>query len=173
MEDKLSNVALQPKMLKDGYFLLMTESSVLQRILRRSREHAGRAITFLGTLFKIKAPRCAVVHQNEEMDQKSCPLWSCQIEAIVHSAVELSVKLQQRSFKTIFRWPQFGEKFEQTMKCENMEISDIGSEAVVSVTYMPAVIDELNSQDPAGFDGGAWYKARVSLQERGKEKEAP
>jgi hypothetical protein len=172
VEYELPNVALQPKRLKDAYFLLTTESGVLQRILGRSREHARRAVTFLGTLFKTKVPRCAVAHQKEQMQQKHCDLWSCQVEAIIHSAVELSVKLEQRCFETIFQWPQFGEKFEKTlMKDENMEVGVIESEAVINVTYMPAVIDKVNSQDPAPIDGGAWYKARISLQERGKGKE--
>ena len=101
------------------------------------------------------------------MRQKDCYSWSCQVEAIVGSAADLFVKLEQRRFKTLFRWPEFGDIFDRRLMVdENME-PDV-SEAVINLTYMPAALDQDDSENPSAVDGGVWYKARVSL--RGSEQ---
>jgi hypothetical protein len=162
-------VDLSPRALKDSYYLLTTQSSVLEAVLlERSTELAGRAVTILGTLFKAKVPRCAVVHQSEQMLGIDCNLWSCQVRAIVHSAFDLSIKLEQRSFETVFQWPIFGEEFDKSlMENDSREVHVDGFQRIVNMVFMPAVIDRHDSENPSAVGGGVWYKAMVSLQDCG------
>jgi hypothetical protein len=163
---------VSPKEKKDLYYLRTTQSSPFKAILyQRSTELAGHLTTLLGTLLKIKVPRCEVTHGEEHLRREDCESWSCQIEVVVHFAADLSIKLQQRTFKTVFRWPESGEQYDKDFMEDDGE-TILGSNAVVNMTYMPAVIDELGSKDPLDVDKGVWYKALVSsdsLVEREKE----
>src|SRR2546421_9496088 len=55
----------------------------------------------LATLLKTKVPQCEIAQEHDFGDS-----WCCQVEAIVRFAVDISTKLEQRSFKTIFLWPE-------------------------------------------------------------------
>jgi hypothetical protein len=153
---------LLSKKWKDIY-IQTTQSEGLKAILKnRYTELAGHLTTILGTLLKTKVPRCEVAHQEEQLRRQDCG-WSCQIEAIVQYATELSIKLEQRSFKTIFRWPEPGEKYDIHLMGDE-DLTVLRSYAVVDKTYMPAVIDDNGSRDPVCVDKGVWYKASVSLR---------
>jgi hypothetical protein len=119
--------------------------------------------SLLGTLLKTKVPRCKVTHEEEQSRRQDC-VWPCQIKAIVDFTTDLSIKLQQRSFNTFFQWPESGEGYD---KCVMEAESDLRSNAVVDMTYMPAVIDEHDWKDPRSLDQGVsfapkWLKPKGS-----------
>ena len=152
-------------MLKDAYFWQTTQAKFLDVLLpKKARELSGRLASLLGTLFKIDVPQCAKEHDIEQARQKDCDSWSCQVEAIFLDALDLCVRLKQRDHKTIFRWPAADDEFDETfMQHEGESISNQQPNLVVSITYMPAVIDEHDSEDPAAVDHGVWYKALVRV----------
>jgi hypothetical protein len=49
------------------------------------------------------------------------------------------------------------------MQNEGENIAGQQSDLFVKVTYMPAVIDKGNSEQPGAVEGGVWYKAVVRL----------
>jgi hypothetical protein len=49
------------------------------------------------------------------------------------------------------------------MQHEGESIPNRQPNLVVSVTYMPAVIDEHDSEDPSAVDRCVWYKALVRV----------
>jgi hypothetical protein len=150
-------------MLKDAYFWQTTQARFLDVLLpKRARELSGRLASLLGTLFKIEVPQCTKEHDIEQARQRDCDSWSCQVEAIFFDALDLCVRLKQRDHKTIFRWPAADDEFDGTfMQHEGESIANQQPNLVVRITYMPAVIDEHDSDDPSAVDRGVWYKALV------------
>jgi hypothetical protein len=150
-------------MLKDAYFWQTIQAKFLNVLLpKRARELSGRLASLLGTLFKIEVPQCTQEHDLEQVRQRDCDSWLCQVEAIFFNALDLCVRLRQRDYKTIFRWPAADEEFDGTfMKHEGESIANQQPNLVVKITYMPAVIDEHDSRDPSAVDHGVWYKALV------------
>jgi hypothetical protein len=150
--------------LKDAYFWQTTETKFLDLLLpRRSRELSGHLATIIGHLFKTEVPQCFVEH-SEQVRQKDCNSWSCQLEGVFFDTLDLYVKLRQRDYKTIFRWPAINDKFDAAfMQHEGEDIADRQPDLVVKITYMPAVIDQHDSEDPRAVEGGVWYKAVVRL----------
>jgi hypothetical protein len=115
-------------------------------------------------LFKIEVPQCTKEHDIEQARQKDCDSWSCQVEAIFFDALDLCVRLKQRDHKTIFHWPAVDDEFDGTfMQHEGEGIANQQPHLVVRITYMPAVIDEHDSEDPSAVDRGVWYKALVRV----------
>jgi hypothetical protein len=151
--------------LKDAYFWQTTQANFLDVILpKRSRELSGRLSTLFGTLFKIEVPQCSVDHDDEQAPRKDCKSWSCQIEAIFSDALDLCIKLRQRDHKTVFRWPAIHDTFDPSyMEREGESIAGRHPSLKVNITYMPAVIDQRDSEDPGAVEGGVWYKAVVRL----------
>jgi hypothetical protein len=150
-----------PSKRNDIRYLLATQSTRLQAIIYdRCTELATRLTILLATLLKTKVPRCEVTNQETALRRQDC-VWPCQIQAIVHFAADLSIKLEQRSFKTFFHWPESGKRYDRHVMEDE---SDLRSNAVVNMTYMPAVIDEHDWKDPHSIDHGVWYKASVSLR---------
>ena len=49
------------------------------------------------------------------------------------------------------------------MQHEGEGIANQQPHLVVRITYMPAVIDEHDSEDPSAVDRGVWYKALVRV----------
>jgi hypothetical protein len=151
--------------LKDAYFWQTIQAKFLDNWLPgRARELSGRLASLIGTLFKIGVPQCAKEHDTEQARQRDCDSWSCQVEAIFFDALDLWVRLKQRDHKTIFRWPAIDDEFDGIfMQREGESIANQQSNLVVRLTYMPAVIDEHDSEDPSAVDHGVWYKALVRV----------
>jgi hypothetical protein len=135
--------------------------------LERSRELSGHLASLLGNLFEISVPRCETEHCIEKKPQGSCPLWTCLVQAAITFALDLSIKLQQRSFKTCLRWPVRGQVFDETtMMNESGKV--VGRNPVVCWTFMPVVIDLEDHSRPNAIDSGVWYRARVLIEEGAK-----
>ena len=158
--------------LKDAYFWQTTQTRFLTRSLpKRSQELSAHLTTLLGTLFKTEVPLCSTEHKSEHARLKDCNSWSCQIEAVFLDALDLCVKLRQRDHKTVFRWPAIDDRFNEAFMRD--ESADQKSSPRVKFTYMPAVIDQHDSDDPSAVDGGVWYRAVVSLASAAEIEQVP
>jgi len=162
-------------MLKDAYFWQTTQAKFLDVLLpKRARDLSGRLASLLGTLFKIEVPQCSKEHDVEQARRKDCDSWSCQVEAIFFDALDLCVRLKQRDHKTIFRWPAVDDEFDGTfMQHEGESIANQQPNLVVRITYMPAVIDEHDSEDPSAVEHGVWYKALVRVATAADTEQVP
>ena len=161
--------------LKDAYFWQTTQQKFLDVFLpKRSQELSGRLSTILGTLFEIEVPQCSLEHDGEQAWRKDCISWPCQVEAIFLDALDLCVKLRQRDHKTVFRWPAMNDEFDESfMQHEGESIPNQQSDRTVNITYMPAVIDQRDSEDPKAIERGVWYKAVVRLASAAEMSQVP
>ena len=159
MPDALSVV------LKDAYYSQTTQPNFCNVTLpKRCRELAARVGSLLRTVFEIKVPRCLIDHDVQEAQGRYCDSWLCQVQAIFFDALNLSVKLRQREYDSFFRWPLIGEEFDEMfMRQVDGAIASKQPNLVVNITYMPAVIDLRDSENPSAVSGGVRYKALVGL----------
>ena len=127
-------------------------------------ELSGRLSTPLGTLFEIQVPQCSLEHDGKQARRKDCIFWPCRVEAIFLDALDLYVKLRQRDHKTVFRWPVMNGEFDESfIQHEGESIPSQQSGLTVNITYMPAVINQRDSEDPEAIEDDVWYKAVVRL----------
>jgi hypothetical protein len=141
--------------------ILADQTKFLDVLLpKRARDLSGRLASLLGTLFKIEVPQSLKEYDIEQAQRKDCDSWSCQVEAIFFDVLDLCVRLKQRDHKTIFRWPAVGDEFDGIFMQHEEESKP---NLVVRITYMPAVIDEHDSEDPSAVKRGARYEALVRV----------